>query len=101
MIRAINDIMLALVLHRMRRRRFNVVSEDRISDNILRYVLDCGGYRFEAVAFEGDTVRICGSNNEALSEAFDPYGRRADSLWLAQTIKDRMKEQLNEADNGL
>ena len=101
MIRAINDIMLAVVLHRLHRRRFNVVREERISDSILRYVLECGGYRFEAVAYEGDTVRICGPNNEALSEAFDPYGRRADSLWLAQTIKDRMKEQLHEADNGL
>ena len=101
MIRAINDIMLAVVLHRLHRRRFNVVREERISDKILRYVLDCGGYRFEAVAFEWGTVLICGPNNEALQEAFDPYGNRAESLWLAQTIKDRMKEQQHEADNGL
>lgn len=101
MIKAMNDIMLTMVLHRLRRRRFNVISEDRISENILRYVLDCGGYRFEAVAYLGDTVRICGANNEALSEAFDPYGNRAESLWLAQTIKDRIEEQRHELHGGL
>lgn len=101
MIQAMNDIMLAMVLHRMRRRRFNVTKKDSIGDTITCYVLDCGGYKVEAVSNGDGAVRICGPNNEMLSEAFDPYGRRAESLWLAQTINDRIKEQQNELHGGL
>ena len=96
MIQAFNDIMLALVLHRLHRRRFNVAKEDPISDALIRYDLDCGGYKIEAVSYTGGTVRICGPNNEVLAAAFDPYSNRAESLWLAQTIKDRIKEQKEE-----
>jgi predicted RNA-binding protein with PUA-like domain len=101
MIQALNDIVIALALHRLRRRRFNVIDEDRIGDYMVRYVLDCGGYKIDAVAQTDGTVRVCGPNNEAISEAFDPYGSRAESLWLAQTIKDRIKEQATEGHDGL
>lgn len=96
MIQVLNDIMLALVLRRLHRRRFNVVKAEQMTDTYTSCVLDAGGYRIETLVNREGTVRICGPNNEALSEAFDPYNNRADSLWLAQTIKDRRKEQADE-----
>lgn len=100
MIQALKDIMIALVLHRLRSRRFNVTVKND-SDDYLFCELDAGGYKIEALIDGGGGVTLCGPNNKGLKEAFDPIFSRADSLWLAQTIKDRINEQAEEDANGL
>lgn len=100
MIEVLNDIMIALVLRRLHRRRFDVTVKNN-ADDYNFCVLDAGGYKVEALVDGGGGVTLCGPNNRALKEAFDPIFNRADSLWLAQTIKDRINEQADEESNGL
>lgn len=100
MIEVLNGIVIALVLRRLHRRRFNVTVKNDADDYIF-CELDAGGYKIEALIGGGGGVTICGPNNRALKEAFDPIFSRADSLWLAQTIKDRINEQADEESNGL